>query len=323
MSNTSTHSIQKAPWPADAKVVMACDQQYAMPLATALRSLADNNPAAWPIEVTVLTTHFPTPQRRTVEQSLRSGSVLLTWKVVDLSAFENVTLLDHISVLTLARLFIPSLVPVDTKRVVYLDADILVLGDISHLFHVPLGDAAIGAVADEDLNRRIQTGSTDLPFGLPRVRQYFNAGVLVFDLKACREREIFGRALAHIRSNPRTPYADQDALNAACDDDWRSLEPRWNFQGHLRTRIERLPVQQQPSIAHFISSSKPWMPRELNWNTKLYNRYRKRTLYCQSPGESIAIAAARLDQRIRNRTTRLQKRLVSALKYMVRLVGSH
>ena len=39
-------------------IVLACDQNYAMPLATTLRSLVDSNRRHWPLDITVLSDGF-------------------------------------------------------------------------------------------------------------------------------------------------------------------------------------------------------------------------------------------------------------------------
>ena len=54
-------------------LVLACDDAYAMPLATTLRSLAEANQSRWPLDVTVLTDDASETTRAMVDASLPIG----------------------------------------------------------------------------------------------------------------------------------------------------------------------------------------------------------------------------------------------------------
>jgi lipopolysaccharide biosynthesis glycosyltransferase len=285
--------------------VLACDEAYAMPLATTLRSIAEHNRRHWPLDVTVLIDHLCDSTRRRITASLPLGAVTLRWVPVDLSRFNGKGLLPHVSRMTWARLQIPAVFASTTKRVLYLDCDLLVVDDLEALCRTELHGASLGAVIDFHVAVDRINRPQVLPAELPPVQNYFNAGVLLVDLVAWRKRRVASRAIEYLCSHPHTPYADQDALNMACDGDWAALNPVWNFQPHHTVRIERVSAPGRPAIVHFVHSSKPWKPSSASLNAGLYDDYRRLTCYRLGPAERIRHALATLGWRLWHRIERL------------------
>jgi lipopolysaccharide biosynthesis glycosyltransferase len=265
-------------------LVLACDQAYAMPLATALRSIVEANRPSWPLEFHVLTDVFSHASRAKVLHSLPKGSCTITWVEVDLSPFEEFSTLAHISKITYARFLIPHIFPQSTAKVLYLDADIVVLNDLSPLLETDLQEAVVGAVVD-GLDAQIKAGKQGLE-SVPRVKDYFNAGVMLLNLDKWREERISEKALAYLAQNPATPFSDQDALNVACDGHWKKLDARWNFVDYFeRVEISRLHGDKRPSIVHFATWNKPWNARIPNRNSSLHDDFRSRTRFARTPLE--------------------------------------
>jgi len=264
-------------------LVFACDADFAMPLATTLRSVAEANAGGYPLDVYVLSNGFSEDVKRRILDSMPTGSFSISWLPVDLSVFSGFSTLRHISTATYARFLIPRVLPKGVRRLLYLDADILVLDSLMPILELDLDGAVLGAVVDERLTAHIQAGKTSLP-GLPRVREYFNAGVLLIDLDLWREERISERALEYLEHNPDSPYSDQDALNVACDGRWKKLGSRWNYyQIDLERPLSELDASQRPSIIHFQGWSKPWDAGTLNVNTRFYDDFRSRTSFaCKS-----------------------------------------
>lgn len=267
-------------------IALACDQGYAMPLATTLRSIVDSNVLHWPLDFHVLVTDFPEQVRRRVADSLPAGAAQIHWIPVDVAAFRGFSTAPGISAMTFARFLIPHAVPERVTRVLYLDSDILVLGDIAALWSQDLGDAVVGAVID-GIDAKVKMNSA-LVAAVPRVAHYFNAGVLLIDLARWKAERISERALDYLQRVPDSPFSDQDALNVACDGLWTALDPRWNFQAHLRVRIADLTPGKRPAIVHFITNLKPWLARSISRNSGLYDEYRSRTRFARTASERLA-----------------------------------
>ena len=84
----------------------------------------------------------------------------------------------HITVPTYFRLFAADLLPKDVHKVIYLDCDVIVVGDIKPMWDMSLDDMALAGAMDcgpsfENVCNRL---------GYPVSFSYVNAGVLVLNL---------------------------------------------------------------------------------------------------------------------------------------------
>ncbi|MEU9168526.1 glycosyltransferase family 8 protein [Streptomyces sp. NPDC048420] len=172
------------------------------------------------------------------------------------------------------RLSIPELV--DDARALYLDSDVLVLRSLRPLLRQDLHGFALAAVRDPQ--NPLLGGGIALPgwdrLGLDGAREYFNSGVMLLDLAACREQRLFEQARRFLHERPEhVRFWDQCALNWAADDQWLRLERTWNtfalsplaaqpdFVHHAEPAMPLatlLEDEQTASIVHFAGPLKPW-----------------------------------------------------------------
>ena len=165
------------------------------------------------------------------------------------SYFKNVY---HFSIATYYRLFIASLFP-QYDKIIYLDCDLVVLGDISKLYHTELADSILGGVTDQYVQNTTEFRRyAKIALGLNPDR-YINAGVLVINLDAYRKNHIEDKFIELI-----TKYdfdlldPDQAYLNYLCQDKIHILPNGWNK--------EPLPLacDGKKHIVHYALYKKPW-----------------------------------------------------------------
>ena len=265
-------------------IVFACDSSYAMPLATCLRSIVESSRCGGPLDIHVLCSGISQPLRDKVLGSLPAGSVSIKWVDLNMVAFGSFQTQQHVSKMTFARLLLPRVLP-DLSRVLYLDADILVLDDLRALWGTDLGNAIVGAVLNDPINAELKA-SDPVWKAVPRVRDYFNAGVLLVDLDGWRREQVSERALAYLFQHPHSPLADQDALNVVFDGRWKKLDGRWNCQAHLHFyALRSMRPEQKPGIIHFVTAGKPWNAWVPNANAAEYDRVRGGTLFARTRRE--------------------------------------
>jgi lipopolysaccharide biosynthesis glycosyltransferase len=165
----------------------------------------------------------------------------------------------HLNRTVLFRLGLEKLAPADCGRVLYIDADTIVLGDVRELWNADLGECAIGAVRDcyQD------AAEFAARWGLPHTGQvYFNAGVQVIDLARVRREGLFSEALDFVVANDaKLLFGDQDALNYVFWGRWAPLDPAWNVQRYLNASEVASAGWKRagPGLVHFIGTDKPWM----------------------------------------------------------------
>lgn len=161
------------------------------------------------------------------------------------------------------RINLPEYIPSDIGRILYIDADTLVLGDLDELWQLDLRDHLVAAV--ENLSPR---ACKDI--GFPRA-EYFNSGVLLIDLEGWRRESIHLQVTDYARENAhRLQYVDQCSLNAVLRGRWLRLMPDWNQQsdiykvvkkyheGSSYTQRDMEDAILDPRIVHFTGKKKPW-----------------------------------------------------------------
>jgi lipopolysaccharide biosynthesis glycosyltransferase len=176
----------------------------------------------------------------------------------------SIQLGEEIPISTMDRLFLPDLLP-GIDKVIYLDCDVLVRGDIVGLASVETGEAGVAArlirnahpanIADA-MERRARTmsaaearefrkwGAENTDLAAP----HFNAGVLVLSLDKIRAIGLFKTALTCVE---RFALHDQDALNLAVGGRTAPIPAEWNAN-------PKQDVNPSPMLVHWAGRTKPW-----------------------------------------------------------------
>jgi len=227
-------------------LVTVCDNNFIMLLAVLLKSIEENHFSSEHIVVYIVENGITKENRLKLEHSLTGTSMSLKWlKLTDVLPkhkvpFDNTTYPLNIYV----RLFIPHFLPLNLKRAIYLDVDMVVVTDISKLWNVDLGNKTI-AVAPEPNGYIGENIKNFKDLGLPAKNQYFNSGLIVFDLERWREKNATEVVLDSIKNNRNfITYPDQYGLNVSLADDWYALDRRWNTFSNFQ--------EADPLIIHYI-----------------------------------------------------------------------
>jgi hypothetical protein len=70
-------------------ILLACDERFAMPLATTLRSIVESQPDATAFRFCVMTDRFGASERAKVQSSLPAGSPEVEWVPISLDRFSG------------------------------------------------------------------------------------------------------------------------------------------------------------------------------------------------------------------------------------------
>ncbi|HEV8561972.1 MAG TPA: glycosyltransferase [Actinophytocola sp.] len=270
-------------------IALCIDESYLVPAMATLASLADCLP---PDErrgaaVRLLTQDLSRPHVSTMAAFVRRlgfTSFDVEWR----KAPHGVDIVEGASYITTTTYLRFQLTPrfVDRPYLLYLDADVLVLSDISAPF-AGLDDGRVGAVRDEF---NFAVGECPALPGLVerwptlRGRPYFNAGALwlrshVMPVVRAGVAEVITRRRRYIHFN------DQDALNmwllatsraAAVDARLNRFElDRFLEKGDwVRRVVRRDPRSSDVGLLHFVGPMKPWQnscPRTAG--VRLYSAY--------------------------------------------------
>lgn len=241
-------------------VACAADADYVKPMATMLHSAFANVGQGRAVVAHVVDGGIAPGDRAAIEDSCRDGPGVIRWLSPRNDRLEGVPLWGRMSVSTYYKLLLADLLPVDLPRVIWLDCDLLVLGDIGRLWDVDLGGrhalAAQDAVVLRVSSKAGVAGWRDL--GIPPDASYFNAGVMSIDLSLWRRDDIGRRALEYVRRyRDRVFFWDQEGLNAVLAGRWGTLDRRWNHNVSVPTRSGRA-GEAESWILHFAGNLKPW-----------------------------------------------------------------
>lgn len=277
-------------------VVFAADNNYVPMLTTTIYSALKNASSKYRYDVVVMQRDI-TADNQSAMQAFFSQFPNATLRFANVSrTIENYQLTTnnpHISVETYYRFLVQELLPFYDK-VLYLDSDLIVKGDISELFATDLGDNFVGAVRDIDFvgNVNMKKGKrfdyAKHVLGMNDPYDYFQAGVLVLNTRAMRGAHSMGEWL-EFASDERYIYNDQDVLNAHCEGHVMFLDFSWNVMIDCGGRIGNifsfapatmydafLDSRSRERIVHYAGVEKPWKMTECD-RAELYWKYARET----------------------------------------------
>jgi lipopolysaccharide biosynthesis glycosyltransferase len=205
---------------------------------------------------------------------------------LDFSDLRRITLANtRLTSATLIRLVMPEILAGRYDRVLYLDADTEIAGDIGGMFKLDLNGAVLAAVPASRVPKLEPPGAYRQrvahfrALGMSEPYRFFNSGVMLIDIARWLKQGIGMRALEFIRDNPSICWLpDEHSLNAVLDGRICELSPIWNFRTTsmtlLRGRDDVVPV-----IRHYDGPQKPWKRfargRRLFSLEGAYRRYRR------------------------------------------------
>jgi lipopolysaccharide biosynthesis glycosyltransferase len=241
------------------RIACAINRHYVTPLVVMLMSLRQHLRPGVCCELYLVHSGIPEASLAVVSSILKTHSILLSPQML-----AEAPRVRHYPPEASAPLLLPQVLPSDLKRVLFLDADMLVLGDIAELWATPL-DGHVVAAAD-DAAVPLCSGPRGVKgwqaLGIPEDTPYFNCGVLLMDLGLWRERAVTLRALRYFEDT-REPidFLHQEALNAVLWNDCKRLDPSWNLLASCAGRpFDRSGGDEwkRPGIVHFAGRMKPW-----------------------------------------------------------------
>jgi lipopolysaccharide biosynthesis glycosyltransferase len=224
-------------------IVTSSDAKYFPALMALLRSLKATNPG---IPVTVFDGGLTSRQAR---KASRLARVVRKQPFVEL---EGKGKFSYIGSATLLKFEAAQL---DHEKVLYLDADMVVLEDLEELFSFPCGSVGVvpevNAVKNMFRPRHRQTlaENINIDWNAPG----FNAGL--FALRPAEWRDLPERALALIESFGPEVFSktkDQQLLNIIFAGKTFTFPGRYNFSPFYDK------AEEAPAIVHYLTALKPW-----------------------------------------------------------------
>jgi len=121
------------------------------------------------------------------------------------------------------RLFFEGFIPETEERIVYIDCDTLVVGDIEALFLMDMKGKPI-AMSYDCTNVKYKK-----VLHLAKTDRYYNAGILVIDTKEWKKRKCFQRLFDEVKKGVSYIFVDQDFINICLRDEITKFSFRFNY----------------------------------------------------------------------------------------------
>ncbi|MEG4518279.1 MULTISPECIES: glycosyltransferase [unclassified Microcoleus] len=215
-------------------IFIAGDRNYILGLAALLKSIDLNVSKSGQdqVKISIVSTGIGSQQK---EQLQNCCKYQIEWQELQ-SNYDQLLSLSG-SKLTYVRLE-PRKYTKETERLIWLDSDTIVLGSLEPLWNLDLQTMPIAAAPNV--------------WGNPNNSQdrnpYFNAGVLVYNMKLWEEEQLSEKLMENAQSNLWGDH-DQGALNSFLAGRWKQLDQIWN--NHKTDDMSS-------KVMHFMSRPKPW-----------------------------------------------------------------
>lgn len=251
-------------------IFFASDDNYVPLLSVAIKSLLTNASKEYTYKIFVLTTNMSQDRREKIAAMATENSTIEFIALAnELDKVNHLfKLRDYYSKETYYRFFIPDLFP-KYKKVIYLDCDIVVNGDISELYNVDLGDNYVAAAPEEVFN--LHPNFMDYPrkaLGI-EPEDYFNAGVMLLNTERLLKDKFAEKFVQLAQKYTFRIIQDEDYLNVLLKDHKLILPLCWNKTAFHNETINF--DESSAKIIHYKIKWRPWhyenvLYEDLFWN---------------------------------------------------------
>lgn len=262
-------------------IVYATDNNYAKHVSVSIQSIIENsNSLNYLIFFILVDSGFDEQNKQLLrEQVNRSGHSIEFINMKE--AFKDAkTSIAHISYHTFYRLQLPKILSY-LNKLIYIDADTIVLKDIATLYDNDIRDSYFGgvkALAFDNKKHKNRLGiDTD---------KYINAGVLLVNNRLLIKDNLlvkFNELVKH-----EYDCQDQDIINIAAYRKIKTLPTKFNLMTKYKNDYERFIKENKisqkeyneaisdPTIIHYADKIKPWDDKS-SWLAAHYWKYAKKT----------------------------------------------
>lgn len=183
------------------------------------------------------------------------------------------------------RIFAAHFLPESLERILYLDPDLIVRGDLTELYHLEMGEAFYAAASH--VQKPLQVLNT-IRLSMDEMGPYINSGVLLMNLSQLRRDQKMDEVFQYVdRKKTSLILPDQDIISGLYFN--RIIEINtyiYNMTEKLLTQnrltggpIDLQWVEKNSLIIHYCGRNKPWKD---NYNGRLDRYYHQMFGYAEA-----------------------------------------
>ncbi len=270
-------------------IFYACDNAFVKFTMVSLASIKENAAKDRSYQIHILHTDIDAETQKMVFRMQSENFSIVFDDVTSYlqSISARMPIRDYYSKSTYYRLFVAEMFP-ELEKVIYIDSDTVVQGDISELFDFDIQNWDLGACHEQAMVQEDVYGTyVEQCLGIDR-NAYFNAGVLLINCRRFRERRVLDSFVRLLGEYDFRVTQDEDYLNVICKDHVRFLPQIWNTEifGEIENKKEDC------KILHYIMTSKPWHYADCRWGDVFWKYAEKTEVF----GEIKAILDSYTDE---------------------------
>lgn len=237
-------------------IVMAADENYVQHLGVTIASILEHNISNDKINFYVLTADISAASQKMLEALMSMGqNAQIQFIFINGERFVNFPLnIKHITKEGYFRYLIADVLP-HCKKALYLDADILVLGDLAKLWATNIDDYFIAGSHKEYFAKEFPGYKEHI--GIKEDDIYINTGVILLNLERIRRfdkvKELFYNTE---KLKDIIKIQDQDIINITFNKNIKNISSIYNYTESDRNEGRR--NNEEIVIVHFNTHNKPW-----------------------------------------------------------------
>lgn len=273
-------------------IALASDENYAPHMATNMVSICINNPHLF-IRFHIADGGISESGKDRIRdiQSKYLNCQIFFYDISDKyikSRFACGQLFQDRSLSAYSRLFLPEFIDDSIDRLIYLDADGIVVGSLEELITISMGNIVAGVLDTISVADRISVG-------LKPTDNYICSGMLLIDLSRWRGQDITNRLVEFVEKyNGQIKAMDQGAINGYFKGNIDIIHPKFNcmtlFYRHSSTHLAKLGAWEKyyddnlikeaienPVFIHFTPAytARPWQKHCTHPEKERYLFYRQ------------------------------------------------
>lgn len=259
-------------------IALAFDKYYLQHACVTLMSLLETNPSLF-FKVYIIYSGFGEKEQKMMRDMVKNYPCILEFLKVDEHTFDHVITKGRQTKVVYYNLMIPKWI--DEDRILYLDVDLVVNGDITPFYDENFDDGYVIGVEDWKLFDRHEE------LQMREDAKYFNNGAMVLNVKKMREEDFTQKYFDYINQAKSLTFLDQDVGNAIVNGRWKTMPIKYNaISSYLRysflendyfpkSWIEEAFLN--PVIIHYTGGRKPWHYMSRSRFRYLYWKYLAKT----------------------------------------------
>lgn len=236
-------------------IAFGINHAYARGMGITLFSLLKHHPAT-PFHIHIFSDALADDDIARLQQLGSDRAITITLHLFDDSWLTKLPSIGRYPKSIHYRFLIPGTVARYSDRVIYIDADTLVVGDYSPLFSLDMTNVTLAACNDTLRARSNQCPRLNITTG-----NYFNSGFLLINITRWLEKNITQTATQLLEQRgSEFGFPDQDALNIVLEHDVKILPDRYNFiYDIIANKVwHSFKVPEDTVMIHYTGKCKPW-----------------------------------------------------------------